>query len=164
MEAPVAVGEVTEEELVEGVAVELDEGGFGVIAGSEVAEAGLEFGDEESGEAAGEGEGRDAGEDVAAAEGVVVDFATPLDVGFKGDLGALGAHGIGAGLEDFLIEGVEHVDAEVEPIAAEVVTGGEASELGFLFKQADVCAEFEGGVGGVESAGSAAKDGEVICH
>lgn len=53
VDAPVAVGKVAEEEFVEGVAVEFDEGGFGVVAGGEVAEAGLELGDEEAGETAG---------------------------------------------------------------------------------------------------------------
>lgn len=53
MNAPVAVSEVFEKEFVEGGAVELDEGGFGIGAGVEFFKASVALGDEESGETAG---------------------------------------------------------------------------------------------------------------
>ena len=82
-------------------------------------------------------------------------------MGLEGDFEALVSHGIGASLEDFLIKGVEHMDAEVEPVSAEVMARGESAEAGFFFKKGDACPEFEGGVSGVKSTGSATEDSEM---
>jgi len=81
-----------------------------------VTEAGVDLGDEEAEETASEGEGRDAREDVTATEWVVVDFSAPADVGFEGDFDTFVAHGFLTGVEDFLVEGMKHVYAEVEPV------------------------------------------------
>lgn len=70
----------------------------------------------------------------------MVDFAAPFDVGFEGDFDSLFSHRFFAGGKDFGIEGVEHVDAEVEPIASVLVAGGESTELGFFFEEADFSA------------------------
>ena len=160
VDAPVAVGEVFEEEFVEGRAVEFDEGGFSIGALWARGEAGFEFGQKEAREATSESEGGDASEDVAPTKGVVVELAAPFDVGFEGDFDALCAHRFFAGGEDVFIEGVEHVDAEVEPVAVELMARGESAELRLFFVEGDLRSSFECFVSGVEATNTAAKDGD----
>ena len=69
----------------------------------------------------------DAREDVAPAEWVVVETAAPFDLGMEWDFDAFGSHRLATGGIDFCIEGVEHVDSEVEPVSSEVMACGEAA-------------------------------------
>lgn len=54
------------------------------------------------------------------------------------------------------------MDAEVEPVSAEVVACGEAAEVSFFFKKGDFGSVLERGVGSEEAAWAAAEDGDFF--
>jgi len=121
----------------------------------------LKLGEDKAGEAAGEGKRGDAGDDIATAQRVVVKFTIPFDVGLERDFDTLFAHRVATGFEDLLIEGVEHVYAQIEPVLLDSMSGSEASKSRGRFEKTHLGIEAESGVGGVESTDSSSKNSEV---
>lgn len=160
-EAPVAVGEVAEEEPVEWGSVELDECFLGVLRLFRE-DFVPELGGEEAGDAADEGKWGDPADHVAELERVAVEGTGPADFGVEGDLDAFLAHDIVADvLEDFAVEFVEHVHAEVVPVTATQVAGGETAWAIGFFDDSDVVAALGEGSGGVETGGAGSEHDDV---
>jgi len=121
----------------------------------------FEFGEGEAEGAADELEGIHAGENVQAFEGIAVGAPIPLDAGVEGDGETFFGHESSGVLIDFLICGVEHVDALIEVVGSAFETGGESPGVGVFFDNGDLGPFSEGGQAGVESADAGSEDGEV---
>lgn len=157
---PVAVGEVLEEKLVKRRSIQLDQCRLCIGTEWTRAKARFQLGEEKTDQAAAECERWDASENVASAQWIMIEATAPFDVGIQWNFDAFAAHRLAAGGENFGIECMQHVHAEIIPISAESMASGESAELRFLFDDCDARPELKRGVRRVETANAAAENGQ----
>ena len=122
MDAPVAVGEVFEEELIQRMTVEHDERFLGVLR-HPGAEAALDLCSEKPKHIIHECEKRDASEHIAALEWIAIESPSPADFGIELHWDALISHDAADVLPDLLVKLVQHVAAHVIPVSITLMAG-----------------------------------------
>ena len=123
-------------------------------------ETGFDFSEEEASEATSEGDRWDASENVASPQWIVVKFAPPSDVRFEGDFNALCPHRIFASRKDFFVEGVEHVNSKVKPVAVKLMPRSESAEGGRFLEESHFGSQLKSLMSAIETTRSAAENGE----